>query len=492
MANATIADDDIDNSSWEDYDDFDFDNSTGDDGGTVIPPLLEGSPTSIIGPISIILIAGLVALGVLGLLIDKVWCKDKPFILRSSRTRLWARFMVWTSYMYLVPGLFAVLFSFNLRVKLPSGTILGVDPGGGIGPGKPITETMVGLVETLWTTGGQMVAVLVVFYAMAIPALKIILLSIGTYAGDEPSSTSRRCFWIVQNISKWACPDLFAYILLMQLIEDLGGISPYVVTASQMDLGYTCFSLFCIGSSIASLGYRVPDREHALFQRIAVLLGGKEKVVYYVAVLTVVFFGLFIGGIVNPAMGVELGELNATMQAALESLGLTGKIKAHIGIGHCTKELVEDVLRGHVTSIISFNMLLVFVIIMPALDMILLLMSAVRLKAGSASANGGMTMARAWICKKLAMLDVAIMGIVVVSLAMTMYRQYLVVKLHRGLWLSLIAEGVHYFTYYLVKATFELELPELELGDPKSDDECSDTSVEECSGEDEELNRQVH
>ena len=30
-----------------------------------------------------------------------------------------------------------------------------------------------------------------------------------------------RCIQVVQNISKWACPDMFAYILLMHLVKCL-------------------------------------------------------------------------------------------------------------------------------------------------------------------------------------------------------------------------------------------------------------------------------
>lgn len=36
----------------------------------------------------------------------------------------------------------------------------------------------------------------------------------------------------------------------------------------RQDIGFTFFSLFCIGSTVASLGIRVSDREHFCFQAL--------------------------------------------------------------------------------------------------------------------------------------------------------------------------------------------------------------------------------
>jgi len=61
----------------------------------------------------------------------------------------------------------------------------------------------------------------------------------------------------VQQISKWACPDMFAYILLTYLVRSLNH-PPTLQGLMQLDLGFTCFSIFCVGSTVSSLGIRRP------------------------------------------------------------------------------------------------------------------------------------------------------------------------------------------------------------------------------------------
>merc|ERR1712226_666148 len=67
---------------------------------------------------------------------------------------------------------------------------------------------------------------------------------------------------MVQAMSKWACPDLFAYILMAYLFRSLHK-PPHLLSSFQLDVGFTCFSVFCIGSTLATLGLRVPGRTEA-------------------------------------------------------------------------------------------------------------------------------------------------------------------------------------------------------------------------------------
>merc|ERR1740139_861340 len=87
---------------------------------------------------------------------------------------------------------------------------------------------------------------------MVVPGVKVGLIILSLFLYRVPALAGV-CTTIVQAISKWACPDMFAYILLLYLIRGMN--HPRMLRSEmQLDLGFTCFSLFCVGSTIASLG----------------------------------------------------------------------------------------------------------------------------------------------------------------------------------------------------------------------------------------------
>merc|ERR1719382_606455 len=104
-------------------------------------------------------------------------------------------------------------------------------------------------------------AALVAVYAMAIPALKLLLIVIGFLLQIWGSATcmrwARRCIVTVRIISRWACPDMFAYILMMYLFRSLNK-PPTVHSQLDLDLGFVAFCVFCVGSTISSLGLVLP------------------------------------------------------------------------------------------------------------------------------------------------------------------------------------------------------------------------------------------
>ncbi|CAJ1392198.1 unnamed protein product, partial [Effrenium voratum] len=57
-----------------------------------------------------------------------------------------------------------------------------------------------------------------ILYAMVVPALKIGFLILAELWRESPDPRqvlfAKRSIQVVQMISKWACPDMFAYILL--------------------------------------------------------------------------------------------------------------------------------------------------------------------------------------------------------------------------------------------------------------------------------------
>ena len=51
-------------------------------------------------------------------------------------------------------------------------------------------------------------------------------------------------------ISKWACPDMIAYIFLLYLVRHLN--RPPINGLFTLDIGFACYTLFCWGSTISS------------------------------------------------------------------------------------------------------------------------------------------------------------------------------------------------------------------------------------------------
>jgi len=351
-------------------------------------------------------------------------------------------------------------------INFGPGQQFGIGPGGGFNLTPGTTETMLGLVHLLWRTGSAIGAVLVVTYAIVIPAIKLALITVGNCL-ETGSTTGRRCIQCVQNISKWACPDMFAYILLMYLVKSLNH-PPKLITYGRLDLGFAFFSLFCVGSTVASLGIRVPDREHGCWQRAGQALGA-ESLIYIIALLSASFALLFFGGAGNTVMALQVGDVNPDLSMFISSLGLTKFLHSEVSVWNCLGGLLGEIGHGEVDSLIGFFMLAVFVVGITCLDMLVLLTIAINLKLGR-KAVGLRLMRISWYLKKLSMLDVLCMGVAVVTLCMMMYRKEGVeVSMGEGQLFLVIAEVVHYTAYYTVKGTVEC-INKADLGDGLAED----------------------
>eukprot|EP00439_Symbiodinium_sp_Y106_P012923 s2280_g1.t2 len=345
------------------------------DPGTPEVGYLDGNSPQVINNDSIYLILGLAVAIVMGCLLDKL-STFKHFNAKN-REPFWVLLLVLVSYGYLIPGLVEVLFSFNLVFDTGAGGFFGIGPDAGFNHAPPTTETMLGLVRLLWETGSWLGALLVVFYAIAIPVTKLLLLLVGNLIQKDLPKASRRCIQSVQNISKWACPDMFAYILLMHLVKSLSH-PPYLKANGRLDLGFTCFSLFCLGSTVAALGIRVPDREHGCFQQIGRALN-EQSLLWAVTALFVLFAIPFFWGLNETVMGLKVGELDPMIEMTLSFVGLTReKLKSDVSIMNCLGSLASEISHGEVNSFIGFVMFSVFVIGMTLLDMLVLLWIAIR------------------------------------------------------------------------------------------------------------------
>lgn len=80
------------------------------------------------------------------------------------------------------------------------------------------SDSTIEFIYLLGDTGSWLGAVMVAIFALVVPLVKIVLLVLGEFwrCSKDPRriQVARMCIRFVQIISKWACPDIIAYIFL--------------------------------------------------------------------------------------------------------------------------------------------------------------------------------------------------------------------------------------------------------------------------------------
>merc|ERR550534_3532649 len=171
--------------------------------------------------------------------------------------------MVLASYLILIPGYFVTGFSFQVSVVMPlvGGRLTVTAPRGKPGPIRESTRSMIGL---LWTSGSHSGAVAMAIFAILVPAAKLFLLMLGEVWRSSPSRrkvrVSRWSIAAVQIVSKWASPDMFAFSLLYCLLHHMHH-KPFVESLQVLDVGFTCYSAFCICSTASTLCVSLPQHK---------------------------------------------------------------------------------------------------------------------------------------------------------------------------------------------------------------------------------------
>lgn len=370
------------------------------------------------------------------------------------------------SYGLLVPGLISNLFQFLLGVELLGAKVLLTQVNGEY---SAITESTVGLVHLLFETGGWIGALLLILYAMVVPAVKIAALILGEFwrENSDPRKVhkAKMLIEVVQFISKWACPDMFAYILLLYLFRHLDGAGGVVAAPAQLGIGFACFSIFCVFSTFSALMVQVPVTPEELddVSRPWVLRTfGNESLFSVVAVAFLVFMGVFIPGLFTPTMAMFLdssillkptGPLDASMKPLIDSLHIEELVNAEVTIAGATRALTGYISTGELNDIFAVLMLSVFVVTLPIVNMLCLLLASWKMSDPEA----------AWrfikvskVLKHIEMLDVAIMGIIVVTCAGTAYhKQGVLFSVMLGLWVLLLAEVLHYVIHFQVHSAYK-------------------------------------
>eukprot|EP00435_Cladocopium_sp_Y103_P074168 s590_g47.t1 len=389
------------------------------------------------------------------------------------RSPPWATAMLLSSYALLVPGLTQVIFSFNIVVNV-LGHRIDVQPEKGH---VACTETITGLVDLLERTGSRTGAVLIVLYAVVVPILKLVLLAVAEvfrYSRIPGCvSISRICIILVQSISKWACPDMFAYILLVHLVRLLNNDS-LILTAAKLDVGFSCFSAFCVCSTISSLGIRLPEMPGPSSRKTYCL--GSPAVYALSMLLAGAFVCLFAIGIYLPCMALRIderqlyppnGSVPYSAKPLVESMAIPDLLKTDISIFSCTSWLLREIGNGEANSFFSMVMFGFCVIVLTTADVLLLFLAAKRLfqKQDTPLRDQGPCPFYRWakIVRKLSMLDVSIMGVYVITFCMGIYKkQGIVVSTREGLVVLILAEVAHSLLYWLVSGAVEAQQEQAE------------------------------
>eukprot|EP00928_Gymnodinium_smaydae_P099353 TRINITY_DN9453_c0_g1_i6.p1 TRINITY_DN9453_c0_g1~~TRINITY_DN9453_c0_g1_i6.p1 ORF type:complete len:498 (+),score=69.25 TRINITY_DN9453_c0_g1_i6:42-1496(+) len=334
----------------------------------------------------------------------------------------WAINLKVVSYVLLVPGLFHILYHYNVSLSF-FGQTWNIRKG---------SESVFRLIRDLHNYDCNLAAFLVAFYAIVIPVVKILLLIVGHCWKHSLSPSrvlwARRALVVVQQVSKWASPDMFAYILMMHLFREVNQ-PPSVLSDMTLDVGFTCFCIFCVGSTVSALGIHVPPKPASLEKSSTpakVRMARARRTAAAVVTLAIVFAALLVDGITRPCMGLAMDmDLFYVMQpnlipfkAYIDSVHLEDLVHAEVSIWQCMISLGKWLGEGEVNSGIALVMYGVFVISFTVADVAANLIASFLICRQGGALAAKPVLAAGRVMRKLCMLDVSVVGILVIVLAM--------------------------------------------------------------------------
>mmetsp|Transcript_74232 Transcript_74232/g.215072 ORF Transcript_74232/g.215072 Transcript_74232/m.215072 type:complete len:492 (-) Transcript_74232:89-1564(-) len=401
----------------------------------------------VIGTTGALIVAGLVA--------DVVLRSCGPDRKRHWLPPVWVLCMLLGSYACLIPGLALNLFSSRASLHL-------------IGPPAPLvdlSESMLGLIRHMAQHRVYAGAVLVTLYAIIIPVLKLGLLALGLFfqVGPRPQlRRARRCILIVRSLSKWASPDMFAYILMAHLFRSMDR-PPKLSSDADLGVGFVCFCVFCALSTVASLGLRVPDAGDGNASDVkpstddlpaasATQVEGHAvrpapaRVVLFGVLLAAVFLAMLAVGAVMPCMTLhmDMDRLYIARPALkpfsrfIDAQNLPALLNSEVSLVSCLVGLAGWIAEGSAHAAVALAMLGVFAIVLPMVDVAALLVAAV------STDSRGMALRLSGVVGKLSMLEVSMVGVVVIVFGLWNLRiRGVVVAIGPGFWPLVVAEVCH-------------------------------------------------
>ncbi|WP_019557677.1 paraquat-inducible protein A [Thiomicrorhabdus arctica] len=113
-------------------------------------------------------------------------------------------------------------------------------------------KSILGTAEGLWRDGNLLVAFLIVFFSVVIPALKLGLLGF-SYAMQRFSWSGRYATWSAL-LSKWSMADVFVMALIISFlaIKASANTSSLLQTHIQLENGFYYFLGYCLVSILSS------------------------------------------------------------------------------------------------------------------------------------------------------------------------------------------------------------------------------------------------
>lgn len=414
---------------------------------------LEGNPQDVVNRIAVILTLSLIVVVVAALCYDR---RQNITEIKRRRPATWVLALLICSYLLLIPALFATLF--NMTIGAVDALVL-----------EDASDSTIEFIHLLGDTGSWLGAVMVAIFAIVVPLVKIVLLVLGEFwrCSEDPRRirVARMCIRFVQIISKWACPDIIAYIFLFYLVRHLD--RPPINGLFSLDVGFTCYTLFCWGSTISSLGVHLPaldeDMKTASKEPWPLRVLGRKGTAVAMFVIQLVFVVCFVLGMSWSCLGLRLDQNilanNGLPQWQIDvmvNLHVAEHAKADVTIFECIDMLLKTQAESFdANAILSIVMLAVFVLGLTLLDMLVLSVTTLQILSSPENSEDNrcnlITLTKH--LKKLAMLDVLILGIVVVVLSGSVYRkQGLVLSPGWGLLALGGAELMHYLAYGLVRS----------------------------------------
>jgi uncharacterized paraquat-inducible protein A len=113
-------------------------------------------------------------------------------------------------------------------------------------------KSILGTSQTLWQEGNRLVAGLILFFSVIVPALKVILVALSY--GFQNFSWGKTAGKVSGLISKWSMADVFVMALIVSFlaIKASSGSSTLVETTITFEAGFYYFLGYCLLSILAS------------------------------------------------------------------------------------------------------------------------------------------------------------------------------------------------------------------------------------------------
>lgn len=308
----------------------------------------------------------------------------------------------------------------------------------------------------------------------------------------------------VQVVSKWAAPDVFAYVLLYYLFRELNR-PPLLEALAILDVGFTCYALFCVSSVVCTLNVSLPSvpGEHIISRHRSpwmIRYVANQNLAVPVIVLAWLGLGALAVGMTAPCFAIQANsnvlmepqgplpsnvsmdlpfgvKVAVPLKPLLDKVDMGRFVNADVSLYRCMLALLRWFWHsGETNLILALVLVAVFALLFTAMDFIALVFAAHNLSTRTAKGSEqeiyfrsqGPPMAVAYILKHIAMLDVCLMGVFVVCLAGSIYKkQGVELSMQWGMVPLLIAEAIHYFLYYSVAGAAEFLAASQSIEDAK-------------------------